>query len=272
MKKTLTTCMLCSCLAIGSAFAQSNTQKTDVNRISFGLKGGYNDLLLSDRTGYSTEINPSFGAFFEITANPLWGAGIEYLYMNNNQDAKVGDNLKSAMHGITYYNSINITNLVAKYRSPCWQKFNVYSNLGGGVGFYKYEFENSNDSKSGAQPFFMAGLSMEYNLAKWFALGLESQYRYNLDVKFMPEYTGTANLCGLNITARFKLGGDKNVRNIALADYKPCAQTVASAPDHSAALNQQKQQINQLENKVSNQNEEIQTLQSQVKELQNSLN
>jgi outer membrane protein OmpA-like peptidoglycan-associated protein len=90
-------------------------------------------------------------------------------------------------------------------------------------------------------------------------------------VKFMPEYTGTANLCGLNITARFKLGGNKNVRNIALADYEPnpCAQAPAS--NNSAAVNQQKQQISDLENTVTNQDEDIQTLQSQINDLKNKL-
>ena len=266
MKKTVTTCVLCGCLAIGSTFAQ--TAKKDVNHISFGLKGGYNYLLLSDRTQFATEINPSFGAFFELTANPLWSAGIEYLYMGNNQTRKADDSeFKAAMHGLTYFNSINITNLVAKGRSAGWQKFNVFGTLGGGVGFYNYKFEGS-DKETGAQPIVTAGLSMEYNLAKWFALGLESQYRYNPDVQFMPVYKGTSNLCGLNLTARIKLGGDKNVRNMACSDF---CQKPTAAPDNSAALNQQKQRINQLENTVANQDEDIQTLQQQIKDLQNKL-
>jgi len=266
MKKTVTAFMLCGCLAVGSAFAQ----QTDVKRVSFGLKGGYNYLLLSDRSQFATEVNPSFGAFLEITANPLWGAGIEYLFMSNNQDAKFGADLNASMHGITYYNSINVTNLVARHRSTGWQKFNVFGNFGGGVGFYSYEFDGSNKTKSGAQPMVMGALAMEYNVAKCFALGLESQYRYNPDVRFVPKYTGFANLCGLNVTARIKLGGDQNVRNMSWSEYKPCA-SAAPATDNSATINQQKQQINQLENKVSNQQEDIQTLQSQVKDLQNKL-
>jgi len=267
MKKTIATCMLCGCLAIGSAFAQSSAK--DVKRVSLGLKGGYNYLLLSDRTQYAAEINPSFGAFFEITANPLWSAGIEYLYMGNNQTLKAGGDLEAAMHAITYYNSINVSNLVAKNRSAAWQKFNVFGTLGGGVGIYNYKFEGS-DKETGAQPTIMAALAMEYNVSKCFALGIESQYRYNPDVKFVPEYKGISNLCGLNVTARIKLGSDKNVRNMSWSEYKPC--TPVPSADNSAALNQQKQKINQLETTVSNQQEDIQTLQSQVKDLQNKLN
>ena len=264
MKRTVTTCMLCGCLAIGSAFAQT-TQKPDVNRVSFGVKGGYNYLLLSDRTQFATGINPSIGAFFEITANPFWGAGIEYLYMANDQTLKADDSeFESALHGITYYNSINITNLVAKDRSKGWQKFQVYGNLGGGVGLFK---KPEDFDKAPVQLSVVGGLVMEYNMAKWFALGLESQYRYNPDVRFMPVYTGSANLCNLNLTARFKLGGDKNVRNMSVAEYYP--KPVQTAPDNSATINQLKQRIAELDNTVANQGEDIQTLQQKIKDLQN---
>ncbi|MCL2328350.1 MAG: OmpA family protein [Bacteroidetes bacterium] len=271
MKKTLTTFALCGCLAIGSAFAQ--TTKQDVNHISFGLKWGTNYLLLSDRSQIATEVNPSFGAFFEYTVNPLWSAGVEYLYMNNCQFVRRVGHLEAAIQGITYYNTINVTNLVAKYRSPGWQKFNVYGSLGGGVGLYSYYYKRASgnsDKETGAQPMVTGGLAMEYNITKSIALGVESQYRYTPDVKFVPT-AGTANLCGFNLTGRIKLGGDKNVRNIALTDYEPnpCAQ--APATDNSAALNQQKQRINQLENTVAQNDDDIQTLQQQLKDLQNKL-
>ncbi len=269
MKKTVTTCMLCGCLAIGSAFAQTTPRK-DVNRISFGAKWGYNYLLLSDRTQFACEVNPSFGAFFEITANPFWSAGVEYLYMNNCQTPQGGGHLEAAMHGITYYNSINIANLVAQHRSAGWQKFNVFGTLGGGVGLYNYEFKDTHTSKeSGAQPFMMSALAMEYNITKTIALGVESHFRYTPDTKFVPT-ANPANLCGLQLTGRIKLGGDKNVRNISVEDFyiKP---QVAPVVDNSAALNQQKQQIDALENTVANQNDDLQALQSQVNDLKNEL-
>ncbi|MCL2328351.1 MAG: outer membrane beta-barrel protein [Bacteroidetes bacterium] len=269
MKKTLTTFVLCGCL-IGSVFAQ----KTDVNHISFGLKWGYNYILLSDRSQLAAEPNPSFGAFFEYTVNPLWSAGIEYLYMNNCQTVRRVGHLEAAVQGITYYNTINVTNLVAKYRSNCWQKFNVYGSLGGGVGLYSYYYKRASgnsDKVTGAQPMVTGGLAMEYNITKCIALGVESQYRYIPDTDFVPR-GGNANLCGFNLTGRIKLGGDKNVRNMSWNEYKPCTTSAAPSADNSAALNQQKQQINQLENTVSNQQEDIQTLQSQVKDLQNKLN
>ncbi|MDR2963772.1 MAG: OmpA family protein [Bacteroidales bacterium] len=267
MKKTVTTLAIFGLLAVSSAFAQNN----DVNRISFGLKGGYNYLLLSDRTQLSTGINPSFGAFFEVTANPLWGAGLEYLYLGNNQDAKSGgENLKSSVNALTYYNSINITNLVSANRSRGWQKFNVFGTLGAGIGIYSYDAGAGKEN--GVQPSVMGALSAEYNFAKWFALGVESQYRANPDVKFIPNsYTGTANQCGFNVTARFKLGRDKeNVRNVALNDYSPnpCAQAVAQ---NTAALGQESQQLSTLQSTVASQDQSIQALQSQVQSLQSQL-
>ncbi|MDR2963771.1 MAG: outer membrane beta-barrel protein [Bacteroidales bacterium] len=266
MKKTLTTLALLGGIAIGTAFAQNE----DVNRISFGLKGGYNYLLLSDRTQYDANCKPAFGAFFEVTANPLWSAGLEYLYLGNDQDAKSGDNLKSSINALTYYNSINITNLVAKNRRGDWQYFSVFGTLGAGLGFYSSQLGDA-DKKTGVQPTVMAALSAEYNFSDWFALGVESQFRANPDVQFLPnEYTGTANHCGLNLTARFKLGREKqNVRNMSWQAFNPCPIGIA---DNATALNMQEQQYSQLQNKIAAQKESIQTLQSQVQSLQTAIN
>ena len=280
MKKTLTTCLLCGCLAIGSAFAQ-NTQKPDVNRVSFGAKWGVNYLLLSNRTTFSTNTvpNPTFGAYFEVSANPIWSAGIEYVYMNNCQGIKGAQHLEAAIQNITYYNSINITNVVAKRRSTGWQKFNVFGTLGGGLGIYSYQpVSKTEDGEkikgekvTGAdQVVIMSALSMEYNFTKSIALGIESHFRYNPDVRFLAEYKGAANLCGIHLTGRIKLGGAKNLHNMSWNDYKPCVPVVPAA-NNSAVLNQQKQQLNTLDGNVSNHQDDIETMQRQVKELQEKL-
>ncbi len=73
-----------------------------------------------------------------------------------------------------------------------------------------------------------------------------------------------------NLVARFKIGGDKNVRNITLLNYDP--QVEIPAPVDQAALEQQfTEAAEKLEKQVAAQNAELAKTQAQVKELQDTL-
>ena len=276
MKRKLLALFVASSCLIGNLFAQDSEYAVgttiggtvdDVSRFSLGIKGGLNYLRISDQ-----KVQPAGGAFMEITVNPLWGLGLEYMYLKNNRDATSlsgGFDLESTVQDITLYGSLNVSNIIAKYRSHGWQKWNLYANAGAGVSIYDWELENGS-SDNGVVPVAVAGLGLEFNAAKWLALGLEGQYRLHANGDFVGRGNGGRSSMGANFVARFKLGGDKNVRNITLLNYDP--QVEVFPPVDQAALDKQfADATEKLEKQVAAQNAEIQKVNSQVKELQDTL-
>jgi outer membrane protein OmpA-like peptidoglycan-associated protein len=256
----------------GNAFAQEQATADTATakgicHWSLGLKGGVNYLRWApvaepDRT-LSGTINGQFGIFTEATFNPRWGLGLQYMYAMNNQETYDAVN-----HDIILHSSFNLSNIVAPYRSMGLQKLNVYVNPGvvGTIGVWENSSKVADDNK------FVMGLygagQIEYNVSKYFAIGLEGTAMYRLRTCY-PE--GGHLTFGANLEVRYKFGGDRNIRNIAWVDYAPKCEV----PDLTPVLEEQKRQCEELtsrlEEQIVNQNVAINKLQQQIKFTQDSL-
>lgn len=256
----------------GNAFAQEQATADTATakgicHWSLGLKGGVNYLRWApiaepDRT-LSGTINGQFGIFTEATFNPRWGLGLQYMYAMNNQETYDAVN-----HDIILHSSFNLSNIVAPYRSMGLQKLNVYVNPGvvGTIGVWENSNKMADDNK------FVMGLygagQIEYNVSKYFAIGLEGTAMYRLRTCY-PE--GGHLTFGANLEVRYKFGGDRNIRNIAWVDYAPKCEV----PDLTPVLEEQKRQCEELtsklEEQIVNQNVAINKLQQQIKFTQDSL-
>ena len=256
----------------GNAFAQEQATADTATakgicHWSLGLKGGVNYLRWApvaepDRT-LSGTINGQFAIFTEATFNPRWGLGLQYMYAMNNQETYDAVN-----HDIILHSSFNLSNIVAPYRSMGLQKLNVYVNPGvvGTIGVWENSNKMADDNK------FVMGLygagQIEYNVSKYFAIGLEGTAMYRLRTCY-PE--GGHLTFGANLEVRYKFGGDRNIRNIAWVDYAPKCEV----PDLTPVLEEQKRQCEELtsklEEQIVNQNVAINKLQQQIKFTQDSL-
>ena len=256
----------------GNAFAQEQATADTATAKgicpwSLGLKGGVNYLRWApvaepDRT-LSGTINGQFGIFTEATFNPRWGLGLQYMYAMNNQETYDAVN-----HDIILHSSFNLSNIVAPYRSMGLQKLNVYVNPGvvGTIGVWENSSKMADDNK------FVMGLygagQIEYNVSKYFAIGLEGTAMYRMRTCY-PE--GGHLTFGANLEVRYKFGGDRNIRNIAWVDYAPKCEV----PDLTPVLEEQKRQCEELtsklEEQIVNQNVAINKLQQQIKFTQDSL-
>lgn len=257
----------------GNAFAQEQATADTATakgicHWSLGLKGGVNYLRWApiaepDRTLKGT-INGQFGIFTEATFNPRWGLGLQYMYAMNNQETYDAVN-----HDIILHSSFNLSNIVAPYRSMGLQKLNVYFNPGvvGTIGVWENAKNGWADDNKFVVGLYGAG-QIEYNVSKYFAIGLEGTAMYRLRTCY-PE--GGHLTFGANLEVRYKFGGDRNIRNIAWVDYAPKCEV----PDLTPILEEQKRQCEELtsklEEQIVNQNVAINKLQQQIKFTQDSL-
>lgn len=257
----------------GNAFAQEQATADTATakgicHWSAGLKGGVNYLRWApvaepDRTLGGT-INGQFGVFTEATFNPRWGLGLQYMYAMNNQETYDAVN-----HDIILHSSFNLSNIVAPYRSMGLQKLNVYVNPGlvGTIGVWENAKNGMADDSKFVMGLYGAG-QIEYNVSKYFAIGLEATTMYRLRTCY-PQ--GGHLTFGANLEVRYKFGGDRNIRNIAWVDYAPKCEV----PDLTPILEEQKRQCEELtsklEEQIVNQNVAINKLQQQIKFTQDSL-
>ncbi len=259
--------LACNAFAQEEATADTATAK-GICHWSLGLKGGVNYLrhapiAEADRT-LSGTINGQFGIFTEATFNPRWGLGLQYMYAMNNQETYDAVN-----HDIILHSSFNLSNIVAPYRSMGLQKLNVYVNPGivGTIGVWENEKWGAPDDHKFVLGLYGAG-QIEYNVSKYFAIGLEATSIYRL----RQSYPAGGHLTfGANLEVRYKFGGDRNIRNIAWVDYAPKCEV----PDLTPILEEQKRQCEELtaklEEQIVNQNVAINKLQQQIKFTQDSL-
>jgi opacity protein-like surface antigen len=169
-RKLLVLFMAASAMVSVSAQEQ---QKIDYSHWSVNLKGGLDytryelgesGIMTSDNLGYA------LGLGIEYTINPLLGFGAEYAYMAHETglaDATAND--------ISVYGSLNLLNLFVPNRPGCWNKFNIYGNVGAGYGFYAYNIDGGGSGDVEA-PLTTYAVNAEYALSDSWALGLESQY------------------------------------------------------------------------------------------------
>ena len=276
MKRKLLALFVVSSCLIGNVFSQDEEYTVgttiggtadDVCRFSFGIKGGLNYLRVSDQ-----KVQPAGGAFVEITINPLWGIGAEYMYLMNDRKAiplSKGLELGSTVQDVTIFGSLNVSNVIAKYRSHGWQKWNVYANLGAGISIYDWKLKDDpNDRKDdGIKPVAVAGLALEFNAAKWVAIGLDGQYRFHTNTDFVGGNAGRS-MIGANLSVRFKIGGERNVRNKALVEYDPTVEV----NEDVAGRKQFDELAARVDDRLATQDASIQKLQAQVRETQDTVN
>lgn len=259
----------CNAFAQEEVAADSASSK-GLNHWSIEVHGGINAINASNSNDRATlipnsDFNPQVGGQVEYTFNPLWGLGVDYTWVRNNQ--ALYDN---AAHEITLFASANLSNILAKYRSAGWQKFNAYANGGLGVMLYNYEIQNVEED--GSAPMAWAGLNLEYNVSKAIAIGLNGQVRRATIKSWHPLVDGGSWDMMANLGIRYKFAGDRNVRNVALVDYEPKVEV----PDITPLLDEQKRQAaemtSRLEEQINNQNAQIAKLQNELKATQDSLN
>lgn len=271
--------LLAASVVAGNAFAQEDSTAVEasngLNHWSLQVHGGVNVLshcTSNDRSwGPNSDYNPQVGAQVEYTVNPLWGIGLDYTWVRNNQATY--DNYA---HDLALFASVNLSNILAKYRSAGWQKFSTYANAGLGIAYSEWDNATGiEDTKCGdiTSPFVMGALSFEYNINKYLAVSLNGEARAFTSSNFHPADLGEGKFQFLaNVGLRYKFGGDNNVRNIALVDYEPKVEV----PDMTPLLDEQKRQCQEmtsrLEDQIVNQNKAIKGLQDELKATQDSLN
>lgn len=235
MKKLILTVMI-----IASAITYTTAQ-TDAAHWSFALKGGV-DYFNINPAGDDFIDNASWGAgaALEYTINPIVGVGLNLDYLNFNRSTIKGKTIDPSL-----FTSVNLSNLFFPKRDNA--KLNFYANFGGGVSIPSYSDlvmpdvtyargMSSMPTKTNALAY--TGASMEYNLGRVVALGLDYTYRgYITPLTNIVEYNDANTLMA---TLRFKLGtGSKtHVRDMTTADFfpppAPVIQKIENAFDPSA--------------------------------------
>lgn len=280
MKRKMLALFVASTL-VGNAFAQEEqatataeapaaeeSASAGLNHWSIALKGGVDYYRWLDQS-----VNFEGGAVVEYTANPLWGLGLEYMYQMNNHDQN-GPNVEfdGTVHDIDLFASVNLSNLLSKYRSAAWQKLNIYANGGAGVSIYSWDADNFKSDREDSDVLLLAvgsGL-VEYDFNKNFAVGLEGRVKLNNKQDFAPNGGAKANL-GANLLFRYKFGGMSNVRNVALTDFEPKVEVPDITPMVEELKKQNDEAAAKMEEQIANQNAAIKKLQEQVKFVQDSL-
>lgn len=221
MKRNLLLVIVAATIVSG-AFAQT----TELSRWSIGLKGGIGTVRKIEYSGYfDRAYNPVFGLFAERTMNPYYGIGIDYTYQMNNANGNASGlgavDFTSTIHQIQAFTSINLSNIVAKYRNIKCQRWNTYFVYGLGVGIGSYDSKlpidgNESGILSLASSF---GVNETYNLSKSLELGLGAKYQWNSNGEYSP-LMGVKDFFVVDVNLRYKFNGVNNTRNISLADYE----------------------------------------------------
>lgn len=223
MKKVILSSLIAFAFASG-AFSQG----AELSKWSAGVKGG---LSLLRGVYYGTEnsdrfdrpYNPEFGVFVERTSNPLIGYGLEYMYQGNNADGNIwgkGDKkFDASVNQVTVYSSINMSNLLNRFRTST--KFNTYFNTGIGAGIASYD-DKAGTSESGILSLAASfGLNFEYNLTPYLAIGAEGVYRWNSNSDYIPvDYRSAKDFMTADINVRYKFNGVTNNRNTSIVEFE----------------------------------------------------
>ncbi|MBN1463381.1 MAG: OmpA family protein [Paludibacteraceae bacterium] len=200
---------------ISSSFAQTS----ELAKWSVGLKGGLNSVRGAQYSSspFDRPFNLAAGLFVERSINPFFGLGLDYMYMGNNIDGVTGFTVaqSSTIHDIQATTSINLSNLVAKYRSIKKQKFNTYFVYGIGTGIWTGNVKPSGSEITLASSF---GVNFTYNVSKSLELGLETKYQWHSEAQSLN--LGSKDFYVVDLNLRYKFKGVSNTRNISLTDFE----------------------------------------------------
>ncbi len=236
MKKVILSSLIAFAFVSG-IFAQS----TELSKWSAGVKGGISTIrgIQYSTDWYDRAYNPEFGVFAERTFNPLTGLGLEVMYVGANNDTYDANIINT-----TVYHSINLTNLLNRFRTS--SKFNAYYITGLGAAFGSVD---GSDYEPALAATF--GLDLEYNVTPFVAVGVEGQYRWNsTDFSMMP-YSTTKDFYTANLNVRYKFNGVTNNRNVSIVEFE----RINSQKDAT------QQAIDKIEYELARQAEEIKKLQ-----------
>lgn len=198
---------------ISSSFAQTS----ELAKWSVGLKGG---VATARGSQYSSSVfdrayNLGAGAFVERTINPFFGLGLDYMYIGDNCDAINGLlSQATAVNQVQAFTAINLSNIVAKYRSLKSQRFNTYFVYGLGAGIW---MGDQNSASSGVTLSSSFGVNFAYNITKSLELGLETKYQWNSAAQ---DLNGLKDFYVVDLNLRYKFKGVSNTRNISLTDFE----------------------------------------------------
>lgn len=171
-----------------------------------------------------SRIHPGFGAALEYGLSPMGGLGLEVMYNPYGGELANGSDLNASTLDFMPYYSLNLSNLIAPYRQGFWEKVNIYSETGAGIGFYGHALDNA-DRTNKQTLVARTGLSVAYRLSDRWDLGLESQYRYydHSDLAGQSLGKGFAEGLAAGVSLRYKFGAKNraHVRNVSLVRPSP---------------------------------------------------
>jgi outer membrane protein OmpA-like peptidoglycan-associated protein len=217
MRKTITLFAV-AVLAISSLSAQGYA------RWSLALKGGINyyrvEQFGSGTTNYLENASWSLPILqLEYTANPYYGIGLEagmYKYDSGKIEGSTFDAVLNS--------SLNLSNLLAPTRKGFWKTATFFGNFGLGAARYHAQARDGSGEVYGVSPVLAAGVNVDLNISKVFAVILEGQYRTytrnNMGGRASVEIMNNDAVLA-NIGLRWKIGATKknHVRNEAVKDY-----------------------------------------------------
>jgi len=201
----------------------------NVSHFSFGLKTGVNYFTMSPpaATRYD-KFNLGVGGMIDYTINPMYGFGLEYMFSDFTRSYTYmtgRGHIKGTTNDVIAYGSLNLSNVLAPFRSGFWRNFNVYGDVGGGVAIYTTDMDFGNIVANN-KPIAVAklGLNAEFTLSDAFNISFEGQY-HQYDAVDMGGASSNRNNNALMATVgiRYKFANSvlKHARNISLCEYSP---------------------------------------------------
>ena len=221
-----------------------------------------------------------FTGNIERSFNPIWGLGLGYAYIPYGAEPEGTTlRLKGTAHEWDVYLSVNMLNLFYRNRPQRW---GIFLNVGMGMSYYNAKMTDRitgevaigrdghpMDLKGGVAWVWPFATLVEYNLSKYWAIGLKGEYRLHDKDNFEGYVTnvrqGTWNdAFGLfTLTLRYKphFGKEYHVRNYSYGN--------PSMRDLNRRLADMEKMIQDMEKQDScciNNTEEIKKLTRKIKE------
>ena len=264
-------------------FAQSQqdvkTLRKNTSHWSLGVKGGLDYFRVTPRaTGettlkrYISQGGWSFGLFVDYAVNPYYSIGLDGGFLTYNRGVN-GGTYKGNTIDVLLMNSINMSNLLVPYRTGGWRYVDFYLTIGFGGALYTFQTPTAADFvKRGKSALGVAGIDVEFKVAKSISLLLEGQYRYYTRTNLGGVSSPTSNdALAANIGLRWKIGaGKKNhVRNMIPKEYRPVLTEESTVSKINDTL---LQRVNTLENNYSKVSEENKGIKRDYNDLRNRLN
>lgn len=291
--------VLLSCVTAANLYAQE-----DNNQETTSTKSGFNHWSVQARGGLSLmsyaetpredyfkgkSYNANALLTLEYTFTPLWGMGFDAGWVNNNQS-----NYNNHIYTFNLFASINLSNWLSPNRK--WRRFNSYLNVGIGGPLTSYsnayyledgEKHYLEDDTRWARPFFKPGLLAEYDFHNSWAVGLymdvltgmTRQNNHENSLCIHPTENGGRVILLGGLSARYKFGGERNIRNVIPADFMTastdngcCDELKKLLDDYKAAQDKRMDSLtNAMNDEIADLKSETKSLRKDLRETQDSL-